>query len=299
MTPETDAPHAAPHQDAPGRIPVEDAFSGLLKATRQASRTMAASLGPALAALPARALASARWRHNVGGLSLWALRQLARNGNQAARRELGYRLANGDGTPADPVAAFQWFRHGARDGDAACQYALGVMYANGQGVPESKLRAIAWYEKAAAQGHAVAQFNLALLYDLGDGIDRNGETAFRWYHCAASQGYPRAAFNLGVLYETGDEREPDLVQALDHYAQAAECGFALAQLRLGQAFLEGAGRPASPADAWFWFSLAATALPPGDEAERAEHGREMAQQGMTLAEIEAARLRLRHWPQVQ
>ena len=263
------------------RIPVEDAFAGLVGAARKAGRGGSEKLGAMLGAID--------WSANVGGLSLWALRLRAQRGAVSAQRELGYRLANGDGASSDVDEAFQWFRRGAKQGDVACQYALGVMYANGQGVPEGKLQAAVWYQKAAEQGHPAAQFNLALLYDAGEGVARDSEKAFHWYLKAAEQSYVRAQFNLGIVYESGDGRDPDPVLALDYYTRAAEQGFVAAQLRVAAACLEN-GRAV---DAWVWYAVAARSLPAGEELDLAEQGREAALQRMSLAEIEAARQRLR------
>ena len=267
----------------PLRIPVEDALPGLIGALREA-KGAAGKLRETLSAID---LSS-----RVGGLSLWALRPLAKQGVVSAQRELGYRLANGGATAEALDEAFQWFRLGAKQDDVACQYALGVMYANGQGVQEGKLQAAVWYQKAAEQGHAAAQFNLALLYDGGEGVVRDQEKAFHWYQKAAEQNYGRALFNLGIIYESGDGRDPDPAQALDYYTRAAEQGFAPAQFRLAGFCLEN-GRAA---DAWVWYSLAAQGLPGAEEAVLAEQGREAALQYMSLVEIEAARQRVRSWP---
>ena len=267
----------------PLRIPVEDALPGLVGAVREA-RAAAGKLRETLSAID---LSS-----KVGGLSLWALRPLAKRGVVSAQRELGYRLANGDGAAEALDEAFQWFRLGAKQGDVACQYALGVMYATGRGVPEGKLQAAVWYQKAAEQGHAAAQFNLALLYDGGEGVVRDQEKAFHWYQKAAEQSYGRALFNLGIIYESGDSRDPDPALALDYYTRAAEQGFAPAQFRLAGFCLENGRAP----DAWVWYSLAALGLPTAEEAALAEQGKEAALQHMSLAEIEAARQRVRAWP---
>ena len=265
------------------RIPVEDAFSGFSEVARTAGRKAAEKLGAALGGI--------NWSSNADGLTRRALRLLAQGGVVSAQRELGYRLANGDGVPSEVDEAFQWFRQGAKQGDCACQYALGVMYANGIGVPEGKLQAAVWYQKAAEQGHAAAQFNLALLYDEGSGVARDRDRAFHWYLRAAEQSYARALFNLGVIYETGDGRDPDAIKALDYYTRAAEQGFLSAQVRVA-AVCQERGRAS---DAWFWYSLAAQSLPPGEELEQVESEKETALQHMSLAEIEEARRRLRAW----
>ena len=253
--------------------------SGLVGVTREAGRVAAAKLG------------SIAWPVNVGGLSLWSLRQLARRGVVSAQRELGYRLANSGGASSDMDEAFQWFRLGGKQGDVACQYALGVLYSGGQGVPEGKLQAAVWYQKAAEQGHAAAQFNLALLYEAGDGVAPDREKAFHWYLRAAEQSYARAQFNLGIIFETGDGRDPDPAAAFDYYMRAAEQGFPAAQLRVAGACLGNA----RAADAWFWYSLAVSGLQAGEERDHAEWGKDAALELMSLAEIEEARQRLRAW----
>ena len=265
------------------RIPVEDAFSGLLGVTREAGRAATKKLGSTLGSIA--------WPANVGGLSVWSLRLLARRGVVSAQRELGYRLANSGGASSDMDEAFQWFRLGAKQGDVACQYALGVLYASGQGVPEGKLQAAVWYQKAAEQGHAAAQFNLALLYEAGDGVAPDREKAFHWYLRAAEQSYARALFNLGIIFESGDGRDPDPAVAFDYYMRAAEQGFPAAQLRVAGACLGNA----RAADSWFWYSLAARGFQAGEERDHAEQGKDAALERMSLAEIAEARQRLSAW----
>ena len=81
----------------------------------------------------------------------------------------------------------------AEAGDAEAQVALADLYLHGQGVPADPARAADWYRRAAAQGDAVAQLNLGDLYSRGLGLPRDLIQAYVWLARAANQGRRWAA----------------------------------------------------------------------------------------------------------
>lgn len=88
-----------------------------------------------------------------------ALREFKAEGdkNIKAVYMIGIMFEKGEGMPADPAEAAQWYRKAADKGDAAAQYRLGRLYEKGQGVAESKEEAIKLYRKAARQNYQSAK----------------------------------------------------------------------------------------------------------------------------------------------
>ena len=123
------------------------------------------------------------------------------------------------------------------------------------------------------------------------GVVREVGTAARTHWPGLLDRPIRALFNLGVRLEQGVDGTADFDRMTAYYRRAAEQGFGPAQLRLAQADLEQ-GRAA---DAWFWFSVAGQTLTAEEDQAQARAGCDAAYHQMTLAEIEAARHRLRDW----
>jgi len=85
-----------------------------------------------------------------GALRLW--QPLADAGDAEAELNIGFLYDAGQGVPADPTRAANWYRRSAEHGHAAAQYNLGMMYAAGRGVIRDTARARYWLELAAGQG---------------------------------------------------------------------------------------------------------------------------------------------------
>lgn len=127
----------------------------------------------------------------------------------------------------DYKKAFQIWKPLADAGDKDAQAGLGILYDNGRGVPGSNSDAMMWYRKAAEQGQALARYNLGVLFTKGVGL-------------------------------TADH-DPKLYQeaGIDYIEQSAKQGYPEAQYSVGMFWLKGMGHPASPAEAYKWFSKAA------------------------------------------
>lgn len=76
----------------------------------------------------------------------------------------------------------------AEAGDAEAQVALADLYLYGQGVPADPARAADWYRRAAVQGDALAQLNLGDLYSRGVAVPRDLIRAYAWLSLSAAQG---------------------------------------------------------------------------------------------------------------
>lgn len=106
--------------------------------------------------------------------------------NSAAQADLAAGLEAYDG--GDYAAAVAAWLPLAEAGDAEAQVALADLYLYGQGVPADPARAADWYRRAAVQGDAVAQLNLGDLYSRGIGLPRDLAKAYVWLARAAKQG---------------------------------------------------------------------------------------------------------------
>ena len=91
--------------------------------------------------------------------------------------------------------ALRIYRELAAQGNAAAKFNLGVMHDFGQGVQPDPAAAVRWYRDAAAQGHGGAQFNLGGLYFDGTGVPQDRLRAYMWFTLAATAGAPGASRN--------------------------------------------------------------------------------------------------------
>ena len=157
--------------------------------------------------------ATAALRRGDEARAFQLLLPLARAGNLAAERMVGFCYQTGCGTPRDYYAAAFWLHRAAKQGDVWSAYLLGVMYDKGQGVPRNYAAAARWYRLAAKQGSAIAQNNLGVLYAHGRGVPQDYVEAAQWYLRAARQECPPAWKNLGFMYYEGLGVPKDYVRA--------------------------------------------------------------------------------------
>lgn len=127
-----------------------------------------------------------------------SLAERAAGGDPAAQFELGVKSDLGDGVPADPRAAFIWFRKAADAGLPEAEFNLAVMLDSGRGAAQDPAEAALWYARSATHGNHRAQFNLGLLYAAGDGLPRNPDVAAFWFR-RASAAIPAAGRRLAAL----------------------------------------------------------------------------------------------------
>jgi len=134
----------------------------------------------------------------------------------------------------------------------------GLGYDKGKGVPRDYTEAIKWYRKAADQGYVLAQYNLGIMYGYGRGVPQNNKEAVKWYRKAAEQGLAIAQYNLGLVYENGHGVPQDYVLA------------------------------------YKWFSLSVPRFQ-GKYHEEAVRKRDLAEKGMTPAQVAEAQKLAREW----
>jgi localization factor PodJL len=171
--------------------------------------------------VPARLYSASNLPPGIGGKSLIAAAEL---GDPAAAFEIGTRLAEGRGVPANLEQALVWFERAARTGLVPAQFRLGSAYEKGEGTPRDPARARDLYTAAAQQGHAKAMHNLAVLY--AEGIDGKPDyaNAVQWFRRSAQFGLADSQYNLGVLYARGIGVEPNLAESYKWFALAAQQG---------------------------------------------------------------------------
>jgi TPR repeat protein len=158
---------------------------------------LAADPGPAAAATVDDGQRAYDQRRFKDARRIWA--PLAEAGDAEAQVSLGLLFDLGQGAPANPAAAYMWYRRAAEAGLAQAQFNVAVMLDSGVIGPRNAVEAAGWYAKAAAQGHHRAQYNLAQLYSSGDGVPRNMTQAKAWYRVAAAGGLTAAADRLGEI----------------------------------------------------------------------------------------------------
>ena len=213
------------------------------------------------------------------------IRLAAEQGNVQLQNTLGVMYATGQGVPQDYQEAMKWYRKAAERGNVQAQNNLGVLYAKGQGVPQDYAEAANWYRKAAEQGNAYAQLNIGLMYANGQGVPQDYEEAVKWYRKAAEQGNADAQANLGNRYYTGQGAPQDYQEAMKWYRKAAEHGNVNAQRNISTMYAQGKGVAQDYAEAYTWAIIAAA------NGADVNAGKQLLQQRMTAAQIEAAQQR--------
>src|SRR6266481_3587764 len=105
-----------------------------------------------------------------------------------------------------------------------------------------------------------------------------------------SKATPPAQSNLGTVYLYGRGVTQDDTEAVAWFRKAADQGDAIAEFLLGNQYANGKGVPQDYVRAHMWFSLAAA-----QGEQRAVKTLEMAERGMTPAQINEAQKLARDW----
>lgn len=153
-----------------------------------------------------------------------ALSYAAEQGDPRAVWKLGKMYASGDGIPADPLKAFEYFSKVADEhADIApdsphARFVANAFVALGsyflEGIPKTYVkanpsRAREMFHYAATQfGDPDAQFNLARMYMDGVGAPKDARQAARWLNLAADKNHPAAQAMLGNLLINGEGGVP-------------------------------------------------------------------------------------------
>ena len=134
---------------------------------------------------------------------------------------------------------------------------IGFMYDFGQGVPANPEKAADWYRRSAETGFVDAQANLGIMYETGTGVTKDYQKAMFYYRKAAEHGNTRACASIGILYDKGDGVPIDHNRAVQYYIMGAMAGHAHAQALLAVNYLVGDGVPKDKRRAAYWFEQAA------------------------------------------
>ena len=155
-------------------------------------------------------------------MSQW--RPLAETGSTEAQFYVGVLYARGEGVPADPEIAVNWYRRAASLGHAKAQFNLGVAFLRGIGVATDAAEAARWLEKSARQAYGPAQLTFGTLLLEGRGVARDAAAGFGYVNHAAAQGDGRAMAVLGTLFRDGVGTTKDLDAAARWLGEAARAG---------------------------------------------------------------------------
>ncbi len=113
----------------------------------------------------------------MGIISIENLKNLADNGNNEAKYELGLRYYRGIGVPVDYEQARNYLEDAEKNGIGGASYYLGVIYYNGKGTPTNHAKAKEYFEKSEATNNVFSSYYLGKLYYWGDGVEKNLDKA--------------------------------------------------------------------------------------------------------------------------
>ncbi len=147
----------------------------------------------------------------------------------------------------------------ASGSDDTAAFALGMAYLRGWGVRCNSEKGRELVEQAAAGGFAPAHYVLGILAENGQGVPRSLSVAAEHFRIAGEAGHVLALRRYAGDLAAGLGVEVDMGEAVDRFTAAAELGDALSAFNLG--VMHEAGEPygleSSPAQAYYWFSIAA------------------------------------------
>lgn len=177
----------------------------------------------------------------------------------------------------------------AANGNAIAQFQLGLAR-----LEQAQTQEGVTLIREAAQTLPAAQYRLAKLYETGTGVDKNTEMAKDLTERAARSGNRIAMHDLAIYYAYGNGGvDVDMGTAAGWFEKAAERGVVDSQFNLAILFENGQGVRPSPADAYFWYSIAAS------QGDQTASSRLTALDGiMAPAEIDAAKTRAENFTPV-
>ncbi|HEY6632010.1 MAG TPA: tetratricopeptide repeat protein [Rhizobiaceae bacterium] len=161
-----------------------------------------------------------------------------------AMATLGDMYSHGEGVPADPAKAAQYYESALAKGDKAVRTRLGLLYRDGAGLPANPSRALELLSGAAQEGDNWAMFHLAQghLRSRFGSASRPAE-GIKMLEQAMAAGNPQAAPALANLYMWGNggvRRDPKRAVAL--LEEAADKGNAVAARNLIAIYRDGRGK---------------------------------------------------------
>jgi serine/threonine protein kinase/TPR repeat protein len=170
----------------------------------------------------------------------------AEAGEVVAMRHLAGMYDRGDGVPADPAQAFNWYRR-ASPNDAESKFQLSRMYEIGRGTPRDARANVSTLREAAAMGHLQAILTLATRLENGAGMGRDYNESALWYTKAATAGSTQAMLKLADWARRGRGMTRDEALAVQYFRQAGDAGNADGAWEAARAYLEGRGVAADEA----------------------------------------------------
>lgn len=181
-----------------------------------ATAAAAPAAAPAVAATPSLTVPA--------GIAPQALVDAANGNDPLALFEVGNRLTDGNGVPADQKGAIAWYEKASNLGFVPATYRLGNIYEKGIGVQPDIAKAMDYYQTAAKAGNVGAMHNLAVLFATGNNGAPDFASAAKWFTEAANHGVRDSEFNLAILYAKGSGVPQDLQQSYKWFGIAAKDG---------------------------------------------------------------------------
>jgi hypothetical protein len=133
-----------------------------------------------------------------------------------------------------PDRAYRLWLSIAKQGDLAAMRNLGYLLEHGLGIETNASEAAKWYSRAATRGLTSAQVNLAALFYAGNGVPRDNKLAAQWYARAARVGHAHAQYKLAQMIEAGEASAGNLDLAKKLYGWSVDAGHSSALESLRQ-----------------------------------------------------------------
>lgn len=96
--------------------------------------------------------------------------------------------------------AYEWYKQLAKQGNVIAKRNLGQCFYLGKGTYQNSEEAFHLFKEASENGDAIAQYLLGECYYLGNGSTVNEEESIKWFKASAEQGY-NDAIKLITIFE--------------------------------------------------------------------------------------------------
>ena len=167
-------------------------------------------------------------------------------------------LFDGIGTPADKIAAFEFFRRAAAQEHVQSNWRLAQIYAAGSEIiPVDRGVAVRFLKAAASLGHPMAANNYGLWLIKQEDRALNLNEAAKHFAIAADNSITEAQYQLATILRNPEFKKPDFGRALALFKEAAKAGDERSQMFLGRFYSDLEKGRSEPMLAHDYFALAA------------------------------------------
>jgi TPR repeat protein len=199
-----------------------------------------------------------REQQDWGRAEEW-LAKAAENGDALGYHYIAGLYRFGQGRPANPVKAMEYYRRGADAGVPQAMAGMAALFRLGVNGQKDYAKSLEYATKAAQAGDPYGQWNLYVLYSQGLGVARDDARAEMWLRRCAGQQYMDCVRMLGVGLTEGMGMPGDVPAGIRYLKQAADMGDPAASWMIAARSYNGQGTPANLDDAIFYGEMSAPA----------------------------------------